>query len=142
MKKFFAFAAMAALALTSCDPEEIKGDGPSTGGETKVSGIVLNELSGADKFIELYNTGDETVSLAGWEFDKGVDFVFPEGAKIVGKGYAVVARDPAAFKRTYPSLPEPFGPWEGKLKKRCCSAASAFPRDIRSAANTARTSWT
>ena len=58
--------------------------------------IVVNEVnynppgsSDLEEFIELYNTGDETVSLAGWEFDKGVDFVFPEGAKIVGKGYAV-----------------------------------------------------
>lgn len=99
--------------------------------------IVVNEVnynppgsSDLEEFIELYNTDDATVSLAGWEFDKGVDFVFPEGAKIVGKGYAVVARDPAAFKRTYPSLPEPFGPWEGKLKNsgetiRLRSASSA-----------------
>ena len=99
--------------------------------------VIVNEVnynppgsSDLEEFIELYNTGDEAVSLAGWEFDKGVDFVFPEGARIEGKGYAVVARDPAAFKRTYPSLPEPFGPWEGKFKNsgetiRLRSASSA-----------------
>ena len=65
MKKFFAFAAMAALALTSCNDNDIQGGGPNNGGETKVSGIVLNELSGADKYIEFYNTTDAEVSLEG-----------------------------------------------------------------------------
>ncbi len=62
MKKFFAFAAMAAFALVSCD----NGDIDIEGGEdynVGVKGIVLNELSGADKYIELYNTTDAEVSL-------------------------------------------------------------------------------
>ncbi len=62
MKKLFVFAAMAALALTSCGDDNFGvegGDDYNVG----VKGIVLNELSGADKFIELYNTTDEEVSL-------------------------------------------------------------------------------
>ena len=99
MKKFFAFAAMAALALTSCDNDEIKGDGPSTGGETKVSGIVLNELSGADKFIELYNTTDAEVSLEGCylvKYDSSKDggksttWTGAAGMKIAAGGYVVL----------------------------------------------------
>lgn len=67
MKKFFAFAAMAAVALTSCNPDDIQGDGAGdgNGNENKVSGLVLNELSGADKFIEFYNTTDAEISLEG-----------------------------------------------------------------------------
>ncbi|MBE6201721.1 MAG: lamin tail domain-containing protein [Rikenellaceae bacterium] len=63
MKKLFVFAAMAAMALTSCDNSDDLG---VTGGDdynVGVKGIVLNELSGADKFIELYNTTDAEVSL-------------------------------------------------------------------------------
>ena len=100
MKKFFAFAAMAALALTSCDPDEIKGDGPSTGGgENKVSGIVLNELSGADKFIELYNTTDAEVSLEGVylvkydsskEGGQSTTWTGAAGMKIAAGGYVVL----------------------------------------------------
>jgi hypothetical protein len=62
MKKLFVFAAMAALALTSCGDDNFGvegGDDYNVG----VKGIVLNELSGADKFIELYNTTDAEVSL-------------------------------------------------------------------------------
>ena len=54
---------MAAMALTSCDNSDDLG---VTGGDdynVGVKGIVLNELSGADKFIELYNTTDAEVSL-------------------------------------------------------------------------------
>lgn len=62
MKKLFVFAAMAALALTSCGDDNFGvegGDDYNVG----VTGIVLNELSGADKYIELYNTTDAEVSL-------------------------------------------------------------------------------
>ena len=53
---------MAALALTSCGDDNFGVEG---GDDYKVGvkGIVLNELSGADKFIELYNTTDAEVSL-------------------------------------------------------------------------------
>lgn len=66
MKKLFAFAAMAAMALTSCGDNNIQVDGPNNeGGETKVSGLVLNELSGGDKYIEFYNTTDNEISMEG-----------------------------------------------------------------------------
>ena len=100
MKKFFAFAAMAAVALTSCGGNEIEVDGPNNGGgETKVSGIVLNELSGADKFIELYNTTDEEVSLEGVyivkydsskEGGQSTTWTGKAGMKIAAKGFVVL----------------------------------------------------
>ncbi|MBR5141478.1 MAG: hypothetical protein IKW55_03245, partial [Bacteroidales bacterium] len=61
MKKFFVLAAAAAFALVACNKDNpiVDGSGNQGGNDTKVTGVVLNELSGADKFIELYNTTDK-----------------------------------------------------------------------------------
>ena len=85
--------------------------------------VVINEINynppGSEdsaEFVELYNNSGEEVSLAGWKFNKGFDFVFPEGAAIAANGYVVVARYPDRFKVTYPDAPEPYGPFiSGKL---------------------------
>lgn len=101
MKKFFALAAMAAVALVSCDGNDIDVDGPNNeqGNQNKVSGIVLNELSGADKYIELYNTTDAEVSLEGVylvkydsskEGGKSTTWTGAAGMKIAAKGYVVL----------------------------------------------------
>lgn len=101
MKKFFALAAMAAVALTSCDGNDINVDGPNDeqGNQNKVSGVVLNELSGADKFIELYNTTDAEVSLEGVyivkydsskEGGKSTTWTGAAGMKIAAKGFVVL----------------------------------------------------
>ena len=69
------------------------------GNETKVTGIVLNELSGADKFIELYNTTDKEVSLEGLclvKYDSSKDggksttWTGKAGMKIAAKGFVVL----------------------------------------------------
>ncbi|MBQ2247413.1 MAG: lamin tail domain-containing protein [Tidjanibacter sp.] len=65
MKKLF--VVLASVAMVACNNNDIQGeDGPNNnGGDNSVSGVVLNELSGADKFIELYNTTDEAINLDG-----------------------------------------------------------------------------
>ncbi len=98
MKKIL-FIAAAALAMVSCN-QDINTDGPGNGGgENKVSGIVLNELSGADKFIELYNTTDAEVSLEGCylvkydsskEGGKSTTWTGAAGMKIAAGGYVVL----------------------------------------------------
>ena len=102
MKKFFVLAAAAAFALVACDKNDPQVDGSGTGNggnETKVSGIVLNELSGADKFIELYNTTDKELSLEGVyvvKYDSSKDggksttWTGAAGMKIAAKGYVVL----------------------------------------------------
>ena len=102
MKKFFVLAAAAAFALVACDKNDPQVDGSGTGNggnETKVSGIVLNELSGADKFIELYNTTDKEISLEGVyvvKYDSSKDggksttWTGAAGMKIAAKGYVVL----------------------------------------------------
>ncbi|MGM9792053.1 MAG: lamin tail domain-containing protein [Candidatus Cryptobacteroides sp.] len=65
MKKYFAIAAMAALALVSCNKNGFETDDKNDGNKDTVSGIVLNELDANNKFIEIYNTTDKEVSLEG-----------------------------------------------------------------------------
>ena len=102
MKKFFVLAAAAAMALVACNKDNPTVDGSGTGNggnETKVTGVVLNELSGADKFIELYNTTDAEISLEGLslvKYDaskdggKSTTWTGKAGMKIAAKGYVVL----------------------------------------------------
>lgn len=101
MKKFFVLAAAAALALCACtkdDTNKVQGSGDKDSQQT-VAGVVLNELSGADKFIELYNTTDKEVSLEGCylvKYDSSKDggksttWTGKAGMKIAAKGYVVL----------------------------------------------------
>ncbi len=89
---------MAALALTSCGDDNFGvegGDDYNVG----VKGIVLNELSGADKFIELYNTTDAEVSLrevylvkydSSKEGGKSTTWTGAKDMVIPAKGYVVL----------------------------------------------------
>ena len=101
MKKFFVLAAMAAFALCACEQDNPTVDGSGNGdkNDTKVAGIALNELSGADKFIELYNTTDKEVSLEGLclvKYDSSKDggksttWTGAKGMTIAAKGYVVL----------------------------------------------------
>lgn len=82
--------------------------------------IVINEINYNPpdntvpvEFIELYNEGDQPVSLAGWRFDDGISYIFPEGTVIASGGYVVVAADPEAMQSVYGVTA--LGPWEGGL---------------------------
>ena len=100
MKKFFVFAAAAAFALVACDKTGPQVDGSGNeGDQAKVEGVVLNELSGADKFIELYNTTDKEISLEGVylvkydsskEGGKSTTWTGAKGMTIAAKGYVVL----------------------------------------------------
>ena len=102
MKKFFVLAAAAAFALCACEQDTPVVDGSGNQGgnnDVKVTGVVLNELSGADKFIELYNTTDAEISLEGLslvKYDaskdggKSTTWTGKAGMKIAAKGYVVL----------------------------------------------------
>src|SRR5437660_12931202 len=51
------------------------------------------------QFIELHNTGDEAVDLAGWELTRGVRYELPRGTKLAPNGYLVVCKDDGLFKK-------------------------------------------
>jgi hypothetical protein len=83
--------------------------------------IVVNEIfyhapSDLDdlQWVELYNTADAPVDLAGWSLGKTTGFTFPADTTIPAHGYLVTAKDPELFKRNYPGQTA-IGPWPGRL---------------------------
>jgi len=87
-------------------------------------GVVINEIhyhpSSEDvreEFVELHNTGDETVNLEGWSLRRGVRLDFPK-ATLPPHGYLVVAADVAVFAAKYPAVQPIVGDWEGVLSNR------------------------
>ena len=101
MKKILVIAAAAVFAFCACEKDntdQVQGSG-NQGGNAKVSGLVLNELSGADKFIELYNTTDKEINLDGVylvKYDSSKDggqsttWTGKGGIKIAAKGFVVL----------------------------------------------------
>lgn len=103
MKKILVFAAAAAFALTACEKNGgPQVDGSGDGGNKPAgaaSGLVLNELSGAAKYIELYNNTDAEISLEGVylvKYDSSKDggksttWTGAKDMKIAAKGYVVL----------------------------------------------------
>jgi CotH kinase protein/Lamin Tail Domain len=65
------------------------------------------------QFIELHNTGDAAVDLAGWKLTRGATFEFPRGTTIPANGYVVVCKDRGLFKKHYGF--DALGPFQGAL---------------------------
>ncbi len=99
-------------------------DGPS---EAEL-GIVINEIhcnpddeGQRVEFIELYNTGEETVDLSRWYFDAGLTYEFPAGTILAVGDYLIVAEDPEHIHLKWGSGRVPLdpnvvlGPYEGRL---------------------------
>jgi hypothetical protein len=73
------------------------------------SDVVINELmfnppsgNNDEEFVELYNRGTNTISLAGWRFTAGITFTFPADVQIGPGQYKVVARNMANLLSRYP----------------------------------------
>ncbi|MCP4846332.1 MAG: hypothetical protein GY899_00095 [Verrucomicrobiaceae bacterium] len=85
------------------------------------SDIVINELmveppSGHrdGEFIELFNKGNSTVDLSGWELNIGVDYTFPGGTTIPAGNYLVIAANPVLTSSAFPTA-NVVGPYSGNL---------------------------
>ncbi|MDB4544851.1 lamin tail domain-containing protein, partial [Akkermansiaceae bacterium] len=82
MNRIFLILVLSALSLRAVD-----------------SVVTFNELNyhpaGGSEWVELHNQMSVDVDLSGWRISSGVDFVFPEGTVISGRGWIVVASDPA-----------------------------------------------
>lgn len=66
--------------------------------EPEVS-VVLNELNGNDKFIELYNNSSAAVSLKGWTMvkdDETPNWTGPDGLSIAAGGYLLLTSNETA----------------------------------------------
>jgi hypothetical protein len=77
-------------------------------GGTARARVVINEIfynAPEDledlEYIELHNSGNDTVDLGGWAFTKGIKFKFPQGTRIDAKGFLVLCRNPERFKQYY-----------------------------------------
>ncbi|MBM3845195.1 MAG: hypothetical protein FJ405_02765 [Verrucomicrobia bacterium] len=66
------------------------------------------------EFIELKNTGANTLVLEGASFAEGINFTFPRGTLLRPGEFAVLARDRARFEAAYPGVPIA-GVYDGQL---------------------------
>jgi hypothetical protein len=84
-------------------------------------GVVISEImyhpaseNSREEYIELLNTGTNTVDLSGWRFKSGIHFTFSDVSILPG-AYLVVAADLAVFRAKYPSVKSVVGGWQGLL---------------------------
>ena len=82
--------------------------------------IIINEIhynsepnNNLNEFIELYNTGTDTLDLSGWFFSDGINFQFNEGALIEAKSFLVISENPESLQNTLGSFS--LGPYTGNL---------------------------
>ena len=101
-----------------------------------ISDIVINELmydpisgNDDDQFIELYNKGTNTVSLANWQFNSGVSYAFPANATLAPDSYLVIARNLTNLLAKYPNLStaNTLGNYGGKLSHKGERLALSMP---------------
>src|SRR5947199_1257041 len=77
--------------------------GPAARAEVVINEIFYHAPDDLDdlQFIELHNTGDKAVNVAGWRLTRGVKFAFPANATIDANGYLVVCKNLKEFKKHY-----------------------------------------
>lgn len=66
------------------------------------------------EFVELFNSGAETIALHGWQFAEAVTFTFGAGASIPSGGYLLIVRDSQNFPVRYPGI-QMDGDFSGRL---------------------------
>ena len=64
--------------------------------------VVINEIhyspspnNEAVEYIELHNTGPESVDLSGWKFTDGFAYIFPEDSALASGAYLILAQNEA-----------------------------------------------
>jgi len=70
-----------------------------------------------ESWLELFNRGATTVSLAGWRLSDGIEFSFATNQTIPSGGYLVIAKDPAFLQSLYPGL-NVLGPFDKSLSHK------------------------
>ncbi len=86
------------------------------------AGVVINEVfyNAPDdlddlQWVELYNSDDSPVDIAGWKLDEGRIFTFPAGARIGPKEYLVATLNSERFSKAYGQ--SALGPFVRPLKR-------------------------
>lgn len=83
--------------------------------------VVVNEVHcegvGGEEFVEILNTGSEAVDLSGWQLAKGVEYQFPQGARLEAGAFGVIVADKVAFAAKFAGVKTNiWGNYNGKLK--------------------------
>ena len=58
------------------------------------------------EYVELWNSGPESVDLSGWSFSAGIEFEFPSGSIFKSGAFLVVAKNAWLFERIYGMQPD------------------------------------
>jgi len=69
----------------------------------------------AEEYVEVQNLAGTNVTLAGWQFTKGLAFTFPSTLTLPPGGRLVVVADTNAFAAKYPGVTNYVGNWTGRL---------------------------
>ncbi|HZR18234.1 MAG TPA: lamin tail domain-containing protein, partial [Verrucomicrobiae bacterium] len=100
-------------------------------GDIVINELMYNPISGNDddQYVELYNKGTNTLSLANWQFASGISFTFPSNTLVAPGGYLVVGRNRANLFAKYPNLNSgnTVGDYTGKLSHGGERVALAMP---------------
>ena len=86
------------------------------------STVVFNELmynpagdtDDSQEWIELYNQLAVDMDVSEWQLAGGVDFIFPVGTTVPGRGFLVVAAAPTALDAAI-GFSDAIGPYSGRL---------------------------
>lgn len=94
---------------------------PAAATPAAASNVVINEIhydptpaAATLEYVELFNTGAQTLSLTGWRLEGGIDFDFPVGTTLPARGFLVIALDPGAVSHVYGAAAV-LGPFRGRL---------------------------
>jgi hypothetical protein len=102
----------------------------------RIHDIVINEIMyrpvtslDDDEYVELYNKGTNTISLAGWKFIAGISYMFPTNAALAPDSYLVVAKNVSRLITNYANLNSnnTYGNFKGSLRNRGDRVALAYP---------------
>ena len=69
-----------------------------------ISSAPLPGDSSDEQWIELYNRGNTTIELDGWQIGDAVDFQFPPDTSIAPGEYLVVTNDAGSLSARFPSI--------------------------------------
>ncbi len=104
-------------------------------GEIVINELMYNPISGNsdEEFIELFNRGTNTVSLAGWKLSDGVSFEFPTNTTLNAGAYLVVAKNATNLMARYGgalSIANTLGNYSGTLANGGERVALTMPQTL------------
>ena len=56
------------------------------------------------EFIELFNAGEESADLSGWQFTRGIAYTFADGATLEAGAYLILTESTTAYNKKFGSI--------------------------------------